>query len=115
MARYIDADKLDELIENRKTKGDCKFCNKYERCIKNGINRKGSHLYCWEKLELPTADVEEVKRGYWKMEYHETRSTRGRLIRNKTFTCSNCNRRNGRITTKYCPNCGAKMDGGKAE
>ena len=59
---------------------------------------------------LPTADVEEVKHGEWKMEYHETRSTRGRLIRNKTFTCSNCNRRNGRITTNYCSNCGAKMD-----
>ena len=61
----------------------------------------------------PTADVEEVKHGEWKMEYNETRSTRGRLIRNKLFTCSNCNRRNGRITTKYCSNCGAKMDGGK--
>ena len=62
MARYVDADKIDELIENRKVKGDCKFCNKYERCIKNGINRKGSHLYCWEKIELPTADVVEVAR-----------------------------------------------------
>ena len=62
MARYIDAVKLDELMENRKVKGDCKFCNKYERCLKNGINRKGSHLYCWEKIELPTADVVEVVR-----------------------------------------------------
>lgn len=57
MARYIDADKLHELVENRQGRGDCKFCNKYERCVKNGINRKGSHLYCWEEIKLPTADV----------------------------------------------------------
>ena len=62
MARYIDADKVHELVENRQGKGDCKFCNKYERCVKNGINRKGSHLYCWEEIKLPTADVVEVVR-----------------------------------------------------
>ena len=66
-------------------------------------------------MNFPTADVVEVKHGHWKMEYHETRSTRGRLIRNKTFTCSNCNRRNGRITTNYCSNCGAKMDAERKE
>ena len=70
MAEYIKRETLDELMENRNVRGDCKFCAKYERCIKNGINRKGSHLYCWEKIKLPTADVVEVVRckdckHYW--------------------------------------------------
>lgn len=62
MAEYIEREALDKLIESRKVRGDCKFCAKYERSIANGINRKGSHLYCWEQLKLPTVDVVPVVR-----------------------------------------------------
>ena len=62
MAEYIECEALDKLIESRRVRGDCKFCAKYEMCIANGINRKGSHLYCWEQLKLPTADVVPVVR-----------------------------------------------------
>ena len=62
MAEYIEREALDKLIESRRVRGDCKFCAKYERCIANGINLKGSHLYCWEQLKLPTADVVPVIR-----------------------------------------------------
>ena len=62
MAEYIERKALDKLIESRRVRGDCKFCAKYEMCIANGINRKGSHLYCWEQLKLLTADVVPVVR-----------------------------------------------------
>jgi hypothetical protein len=58
--------------------------------------------------DTPTADVEEVKRGEWKH------------LGGDEWCCTNC----GEVVTtegswekptkKYCSNCGAKMDGGKA-
>ena len=102
MAKYVDIEKAEYPYMSMSMWGvnskDCKVYNEGVKATEDMIQA------------LPTADVEEVKHGEWKMEYYETRSTRGRLIRNKTFTCSNCNRRNGRITTNYCSNCGAKMD-----
>ena len=50
----------------------------------------------------PIADVVEIKHGKW-----ESRGFHG-------HNCSVCDALND-IDTKYCPNCGAKMDGGKAE
>ena len=67
---------------------------------------------------LPTADVEEVKHGEWEVcsdEYEICASE---------FVCSNCKESfcSSELTDeqffemlKFCPNCGAKMDGGKAE
>lgn len=90
---YIDRDKAIAYVEEQ------------YRLFKDDEGKQAIVEGCVEALKFtPTADVVEVKHGHWKMEYHETRSTRGRLIRNKTFTCSNCNRRNGRITTNYCSN-----------
>ena len=59
----------------------------------------------YKKLkELPTADVVEVKHGYW----------RGKPIAGFcTVSCSACriafSENSGRWL--YCPNCGTKMDG----
>ena len=122
MARYIDADKLYELVENRQGRGDCKFCNKYERCVKNGINRKGSHLYCWEEIELPTADVVEVKRGKWILNERD-RQRFGKVSEPEDYEhyCSCCNEEalcnygddsgSWWYLSDYCPKCGAKMGG----
>ena len=58
---------------------------------------------------IPTADVVEVKHGEWKW-------NRGQALGEKSYFCSLCT--DGESDTgndKYCPNCGAKMDGGKAE
>ena len=98
MAEYIDREKMLKYLEENNT-------------VDEWIVGQYNADWIYSFIEnTPTADVEEVKHGEWKMEYYETRSTRGRLIRNKIFTCSNCNRINGRITTNYCSNCGAKMD-----
>ena len=48
--------------------------------------------------EYPTADVVEVRHGEW--------------VGMWDYKCSVCNEYS-EYRTDYCPNCGAKMDGGK--
>lgn len=70
---------------------------------------------CYSPLvsEIPIADVEEVKHGEWKVEFHNGK---------KFIICSVCDSVIDCYTTyidenEYdgCPYCRAKMDGGKAE
>lgn len=59
-------------------------------------------------VDAPTADVAEVKHGEW----------RGKPIAGYSdIKCSVCNTRfvQETGTWSYCPECGAKMDGGKEE
>jgi len=51
---------------------------------------------------IPTADVQEVKHGYW----IDTTAYCGE------FTCSICEEMCVTNKYKYCPHCGAKMCGG---
>lgn len=117
MSRYIDKDKLLERLKTRSVKGDCKFCIHFEECAK--INsRKGSHLNCWEMIDMPEADVVEVKRG----------KNITNMYHCDEFICSQCGLIMRDLTEvridednddecyyefefKYCPECGAKMDG----
>ena len=67
--------------------------------------------------DIPSADVQPVVHGEWKQ-------TGGKYSRHKTIdrrvlTCSVCGNflcmegvNAGRGDANYCPNCGAKMDGG---
>ena len=103
MARYIDADKLighlKDLIE------ECENPNVDTQPITYGtvLGLKGALSFA---ETLPTADVVEVKHGEWvggefnnySGEYEEQ--------------CSNCKKFSREYTRPYCPNCGAKMDGG---
>lgn len=88
MPRYIDAEKI-----------------KYTEYI-NGDVTVSKDLV--EKI--PTADVQEV--GHGKMNMYKPRS----MNRNATYKCSVC----GKLCSsyyndvgewKFCPHCGAKMDG----
>ena len=91
MARYIDADKA-------KQEFNIGFGGVSHAVIANQIIDS-----------VPTADVEEVKHGEWKMNF-------GRGYGEKLYFCSLCVE--GDSDTghdNYCPYCGAKMDGGKAE
>lgn len=93
-ARYIDADKAIEYFE------------KHRRIA---IHKDDIVAYL---ADLPTADVQEVKHGEWKFGY------------SGYFDCSNCGFAydtecerylmafpDGVKELKYCPHCGAKMDG----
>lgn len=60
---------------------------------------------------IPTADVQEVKHGYWYNVYMSSPSS-------FVGTCSECQRTNDIPPPEqahYCTSCGAKMDGGDAE
>ena len=54
------------------------------------------------------ADVAPVRHGKW-IDVQEKR-----LFGDHYFLCPNCKSRNGlMISFNFCPNCGAKMDGGE--
>ena len=57
--------------------------------------------------EIPAADVVEVRHGRWVDEKYVWQGQ-------KSAQCNQCKKKTGYyIQPKYCPNCGAKMDGGQ--
>ena len=64
------------------------------------------YAYAAEQLldEIPAADVSPVVHGVW-VRVHKIDPISG-------YRCSKCRRIVGFDLTPYCPNCGAKMDGG---
>lgn len=54
--------------------------------------------------KLPAADVAPVVHGVW--------GCVNKIDPISGYRCSKCRRRVGFDLTPYCPNCGAKMDGG---
>lgn len=70
-----------------------------------------------ELRKLPAADVAPVRHGRWKgfshSKWYGFDSLGEPIYRDGVlYCCSECNRRSI-IQTKYCPNCGAVMDGDK--
>ena len=57
----------------------------------------------------PTVDAVEVVHGRWDTIWYGTDS-RGNVVK-----CSVCGYRKFDTTDNYCPNCGAKMDGGNED
>lgn len=101
MARYIDADNLINELS-----AACMPI--YEKGI-TGILGDNSSIADIIN-EQPTADVQEVKRGYWIPERDSDENNRIQC-----FHCSVCDDDfhyiGAFVATKYCPNCGARMDG----
>ena len=63
--------------------------------------------------EEPTLDYAPVKRGKWIPWYKEDKNPKTgfpRGLRQFGWSCSACHCRSG-IRTKFCPGCGALMDG----
>lgn len=94
MAEYIERDKL--LYEFREIMPDI------------GVNELADELYN-VALNLPAADVAEVKHGKWVKPHWRN-----------SVSCANCSICGAEAyhydfhgvqkTYRYCPNCGAKMD-----
>lgn len=101
MARYIDADNLINELS-----AACMPI--YEKGI-TGILGDNSSIADIIN-EQPTADVQEVKHGYWIPERDPDENSRIQC-----YHCSICDDDfhyiGAFIATKYCPNCGARMDG----
>ena len=99
--------------------------------ITKGLNNPDkTKAYGYDAIEIlaeieytPTADVEEVKHGHWKRserniskmrEFHKKGIALSMSEKSIFYTCSCCGSW-GTLSQKYCNECGAKMDGGKAE
>lgn len=85
------------------------------------INTENARLYvsdfvCEQMKKIPTADVVEVKHGGW---YKSQFVQRSGFRTVKDFLCNRCEKeysvQQPSNPMNYCPYCGAKMDGGKAE
>ena len=64
--------------------------------------------WLWTILDIPAADVEPVRHGHWVKEKPDV------LIHWHCSVCKNCYYLE-EPNANYCPNCGAKMDGGDNE
>lgn len=111
MTRYINADKiLSHLNDEIKACGDCYV---YSQPVVYGTYL--GLTYARSVVETAeTADVQEVRHGRW-IDLHDEN-----VLYEQTYKCSACGewfvieagtpKENG---YKYCPNCGARMDGEK--
>jgi rubrerythrin len=64
--------------------------------------------------EVPTVDAVEVVHGRWvgSGQWNHKPYRMKNKEKWQTYLCSECGHSNGRrFNDKYCPNCGAKMDG----
>ena len=63
---------------------------------------------------LPAADVAQVVRGRWEKEpssFWRWTPSGAVAVARATYRCGLCGRGTA-VKSNYCPNCGAKMDGG---
>lgn len=99
MSRYIDADKIEEVIRNDVP---LKYfmTSSYNVAIKNGL--KIAEILT---DKVPTADVKEVKHGEWITD------------KDGFVTCSECGEEHtwDDFRPTFCDTCGARMDGGFEE
>jgi hypothetical protein len=114
MARYIDADKKVEELENKIDSLTRLTENRpYDEAIKRDIGTYESFLI--ELQNTPTADVVEVKCGHWiENDYRSFDGFETVVYPNEALKCSECshNFKKELLWRKnYCPECGAKMDG----
>ena len=99
MSRLIDADELKNILEAR-----------YEQCEGEYGSLQGAVSGFIKLIDIQTTvDAEPVRHGKW----IETHTWNG-FTRVNRYTCSFCEHNTERlIKTDFCPNCGAKMTGGK--
>ena len=97
--RLIDADALEKWLATNKAN-----VNPLD------YNTKATYAECITMVKaMETIDAEPVRHGRWvKMD------TTGRYDGENVWNCSVCGYPVGiwTVGSKYCPNCGAKMDGG---
>ena len=101
MMRLIDADALKEIYTRNFD---------YKNCIYDGATVVGN------VDEAPTVDAIPVRNGKWKW----LSCTYDRVPKEKEYECSKCHHKtivhgDDMPWEKYCPNCGAKMDGREEE
>ena len=114
MAEYIEREAVIKKFKERCTKCDARFEDPL--CLQCS-GRSDLETVC----DLPAADVAPVVHSYWEgyscSQYMGTDECGEPKWRdNRFYVCHNYKcRRKTVIKSNYCPNCGAKMDGGVSE
>ena len=68
--------------------------------------------------ETPAADVAPVRHGRWKKSKGNERPTENGFVHDDRYFCDCCGWGcccDTKLDFRYCPKCGAKMDGGEGE
>ena len=107
--------KTPELIDRqaalKKMCETCGYCEKFEKAMRSThpdfvTDKCNNYKFL---AEQPTIEAEPVRHGQWIMlEPYGTHHTHRRK-------CSECGEIKTQELTSFCPNCGAKMDGGADE
>lgn len=116
MAEYIEREEALAIIEE-KQKELCPV-GRYGRSYVYGSDRE--KYDAWEEIvdaleNIPAADVAPVVHGRWIHSRYEDCSEQFELVK-----CSQCNHEAYAMAFyvrggNYCPNCGAKMEGGDSD
>ena len=93
--RPIDADALKVHV--------CNMCDDGQRECKGD---ESCAILCWIN-EMPTIEAEPVRHGRW----IPAKDVKKWVSSDKFVLCTECEKLNSR-KSNFCPNCGAKMDGG---
>ena len=115
MVRYIDVNKLEEMVIQ--SKKDNPHSNSIQRQMHTHEHR---HFLCMLN-QAPTADVVEVRHGEW-LPYDYDEEEYQDVEESYNWRCSICqddisylDMVERDLLPNYCPNCGAKMDGKEIE
>jgi hypothetical protein len=107
------------MAEYIKRRDVMKICEGYSEHCFNSSDGNGQDIadrILDDVVELPTADVVEVKHGEWVVDkdkkiLHIGKTSKTRCI---TYKCSECGAKSGNNKSfKFCHSCGAKMKGDK--
>ena len=107
MTEYIDRAEVIKYIEKKLDKlTDVPEMGARIAAMESAYNSTLNYI-----MQVPAADVEPVKRGYWIVRTKPKTPLSQAYIRiEKTFECSCCGAVHRR-RMNYCGECGAKMDG----
>ena len=106
MTKYINEETLRKLM--------------YEEAFEKDSDMQKWDSGCWIRYKLfencleavPEADVAPMRHGSWHRYSKGSGSLNGVIILSDAFQCTIC-KKSFWSKSDYCPNCGAKMDGGK--
>ena len=90
-----------------------KICEGYSTHCFNSNDSKGQDVadrILDDVVAIPTADVVELKRGEWELSKYVYGT--GMIVLPLEYKCSLCGK-GAPLKMNYCPECGAKMDGGE--
>ena len=104
MLEYIERETISEEIRKYYYKNPPN--SSYGEGFDRGLDRAQRAI-----LDAPAADVATVRHGRWVQVICHEEFEDG-FVDSVKECCSVCHAPNGRKTTNYCPDCGAKMDAG---